>query len=240
MTSTRLPGKPLMPAAGRPMLAHLVDRLRRVPSLDGIVIATTVNATDDPIVAAARAMDVPSFRGSEPDVMARVLGAADSAGADVIVEVTGDCPMSDPSILEQLIRLFRHNACDYANNVEVRSYPAGMDAQVFTTAALRRASELTQDPFMREHVTPYIRRNPQLFSRVTLVAPPELTWPTLPLLLDEKADYEFLRTLYEHFLPAHPAFTCADIMRVLREEHPEWLEINRAVARPALKNLKPL
>ncbi len=240
MTSRRLPGKVLMPAAGEPLLAHLVARLKRAPSIDEIVVATTTNATDDPIAAVADRLGIGCFRGSEDDVMGRVLGAAKSAKADVIVELTGDCPLIDPFVVEQVIRLYRYNPCDYASNVEVRSYPAGMDTQVFPLATLERAAAMTDDPFMREHVTPYIRRNPQLFSRVTLVAAPDLTWPELALTLDEQADYELIKRIFEHFLPARPDFGCGDVIRLLREEHPEWSSLNADVIRPGLRNLPPV
>lgn len=101
MTSSRLPGKVLLPALGKPMLHHLVQRLRAAPSIDAIVLATTVNAADDPLVTFARKESIQVYRGSEEDVMARVIGAAEAGGADVIVEITGDCPIIDPDIVEQ-------------------------------------------------------------------------------------------------------------------------------------------
>ena len=235
MTSRRLPGKVLLPAAGKPMLAHLIERLRRVPSLAEIVVATTTNATDDPVTEVAGAAGAQCFRGSEHDVMSRVLGAAESAGADVIVEITGDCPVIDPMIVEQVIRLYRHNECDYASNVQVRSYPAGMDTQVFAVRTLRKSFEMTDDPWVREHVTPHIRRNPQLFRQLTLVAPPDLEWPRLCLVLDEPADYELLRRVIEYFHPATPDFGCRDVIALLRDIHPEWAQLNQNVVRTAAR-----
>jgi spore coat polysaccharide biosynthesis protein SpsF len=230
MTSSRLPGKVLMPAAGRSMLAHLVGRLKAVPSLDGIVVATTINPMDDAIETAAGELGVGCSRGSEADVMARVIDAARHAGADLVVEITGDCPIIDPGIVEQAIRMFEANQCDYLSNAVVRSYPDGMDVQVFRLSTLERSAAMTTDPLDREHVTLHIRNHPQLFSPIHLVAPPELHWPELGLTLDEAADYELLRKMIEHFEPDRPVFGCLDAIRLLRE-HPEWVEINRAVKR---------
>ena len=104
MTSSRLPGKVLMEAHNKPMLKHLVERLKRVPSINEIVLATTSNSTDDPLVKFAKKENIHFFRGSENNVMGRVIGAAKSINADVIVEITGDCPLVDPEIVEQTIK----------------------------------------------------------------------------------------------------------------------------------------
>jgi spore coat polysaccharide biosynthesis protein SpsF len=230
MTSSRLPGKVLLPAGGKPLLRHLVERLQRVPSLDRIVLATTVNAQDDCLVEFARDAGIGCFRGSEEDVMERVIGAAASAGANVVVEITGDCPIIDPGIVEQTIRMFRHNDCAYASNAHVRSYPDGMDCQVYRLDTLRQSAALTADPLDHEHVTLHIRNHPELFRPVHLVAPPELHWPELGLTLDEPKDYQLLGRIIEHFGEATPFFDCLDVVRLLRAR-PEWVAINAAVQR---------
>lgn len=215
MTSTRLPGKVLMPAAGRPMLEHLVNRLKRVPSIRQIVLATTLNESDQPLVDFARHAGIGCFRGSEDDVMQRVLGAADSVNADVIVEITGDCPLIDPRIVEQVIKMFENNSCDYCSNVGMRCYPDGMDTQVFYTEALRKSASMTQDAQDHEHVSLHMRNHPQIFRAVTLVAPTNLFWPELRLTLDTGHDFNFIRLLIEQFGPADPCFSCSDVIRYL-------------------------
>ena len=156
MTSSRLPGKVLLPAAGRPMLAHLTRRLKTVPSIDEIVLATTTNATDDVLAEFAVQDGIRVFRGSEDDVMGRVVGAAESADADVVVEITGDCPLIDPDLVEQTIRVFKRNEkAVYCANSFISSYPDGMDTQVFTVEALRTSAVMTDDPLDREQ--PIIR-----------------------------------------------------------------------------------
>jgi len=230
MTSTRLPGKVLLPALGRPMLGHLFRRLGAVPALDGIVLATTVNPSDDVLVAFAEERGVACFRGSEADVMSRVIGAAESMSADVVVEVTGDCPIIDPEIVEQIVQTFLVNDADYVGNSHVRTYPAGMDTQVFRLDALRRSAELTQEPLDREHVTLHIRNHPELFRPLHCVAPPAMHWPTLGLTLDEERDYALLRTVIETFGADRPLFGCGDVVSLLRAR-PELVALNAAVVR---------
>jgi len=233
MTSSRLPGKVLLPVRGRPMLTYLVERLRRVPSIQKIVLATTVNRIDDTLEDFARQIGISCFRGSEVDVMQRVIDAADSVQTDIIVEITGDCPIIDPRIVEQTIRIFFHNDCDYATNAHVRSYPDGMDVQVYALETLKRSAALTRDPLDREHVTSYIRQHPELFRQVNLVAPPDLHWPELGLTLDEVQDYELLKTLIEYFGEDHPDFGCREVIGLLRAR-PEWVAINQMVRRKGI------
>ena len=230
MTSSRLPGKVLLPVLGKPMLHHLITRLRAVPSIDAIVIATTTNATDDVLAQFAAVEGVLIYRGSEDDVMGRVIGAGESVGAEVIVEITGDCPMIDPDIVEQTIRLFLHHDAAYVSNTHVRSYPDGMDAQVFRLETLKRSAAMTNHPLDREHVTLHIRNHPDLFPRVQLVAPPSLHWPELGLTLDEPEDYRLLTKLFEALAPANPLFSLYDVLRLL-EKNLDWVAINRAVVR---------
>lgn len=234
MTSSRLPGKVLLPANGRPMLEHLVNRLKMVSLIDEIVLATTINSTDDLLVEFATAQQIRVFRGSEEDVMARVIGAAKAAKADVIIEITGDCPIIDPDVIMQTIQLFKYNTCDYASNVQIRSFPIGMDTQVYKLATLQRSSAMTTHPLDREHVTRHIRLNPDLFTQLHLVATPEQFWPELGLTLDEQPDYELLRRIIEYFGDEKPCFRCREVIRLLREVHPEWISLNNNVKRKGL------
>lgn len=230
LTSSRLPGKVLLPALGQPMLHHLVTRLRAVPSLHDIVLATTVNASDQPLVDFAAREKLRVFRGSEADVMARVIGAAESAQADVIVEITADCPIIDPDIVEQTVRTFLRNDADYVGNSLVRSYPDGMDTQTFKLETLQRSASMTEHPLDREHVSRHICHHPELFRHINLVAPPSLHWPELGLTLDEQADYQLLRRIIETLAPTNPVFGCREVLELLRT-HPDWVDINRAVVR---------
>lgn len=231
MTSIRLPGKPLLYAANASMLEHLIRRLRAVPSIDQIVLATTVNLADEPLVNLAEKLGISAFRGDESDVMQRVIDAAASVNADVVVEITGDCPIIDPEIVEQTIRMFKVHQADYVSNALVRSYPDGMDTQVFRLETLKRSAAMTKSRLDREHVTLHIRNHPELYTYVHLVAPPEIHWPELGLTLDERSDYELLKKIIEHFYSNNnPLFSCLDAVRFLRQ-FPEYAAINKDVVR---------
>jgi spore coat polysaccharide biosynthesis protein SpsF len=200
MTSSRLPGKVLMEITGRPALALMVERLRRVPALDGIVVATTDNVTDDPIAALAARLGIGCFRGSEEDVLARVLGAAEAHGIDVIVETTGDCPLIDPAIVERTIGAYRASGVDYTSNVLRRTYPIGMDTQVFARSVLADVAGRTDDPFDHEHVSVFIYRHPERYSLLNVAAPARQTDPALRLTLDTADDLALLRSLADDAL----------------------------------------
>lgn len=233
MTSSRLPGKVLKEVLGKPMLYYLVERLRIVPSIDEIVLATTINKTDDILIDFAKGEKISYFRGSEEDVMSRVLGAAESAKADIIVEITADCPIIDPVVIDQTIQLYLHNPCDYASNVIVRSYPIGMDTQVFSFETLKKSYAMTEDKLDREHVTRHIRQNPDLFKQVHLVSSYMDYWPELAVTLDEVSDYELIKKIIEYYYEKNPHFSCADIVELIKIEE-TWLEINRNVKRKGL------
>tara|TARA_E500000178_G_C16944301_1_gene718003 strand:- start:769 stop:1419 length:651 start_codon:yes stop_codon:yes gene_type:complete len=212
------------------MLMHLVERLRSVPSIDAIVIATTINVDDNPIAELANAHDIPCFRGSEQDVLGRVVGAGESAQADILVEITGDCPVIDPDLVEQTIQIYLNNSVQYASNSIIRSYPDGMDTQVINFEALKLSASMTNHPLDREHVSRFIWQHPEIFSCINLIAPPSLHWPELGLTLDEENDYKLLVNIIEALAPSNPLFSCHEIISFLRAS-PSLLEINKAVVR---------
>ena len=220
----------MMQALGRPMLAHLTSRLKAVPSIDEIVLATTVNSADDVLVDFAKKDGIKVFRGSEEDVLERVIGAGQSAGADVLVEITGDCPVIDPDLVEQTIQMYFHHKVDYASNSIVSSYPDGMETQVISMAALIDAAARTKDPLDREHVSLYLWQRPQQYRIVHLVAPPSLHWPGLGLTLDEQGDFLLLSKIIEALEPQNRLFSCLDIIRLLKGK-PTWLDMNSNVVR---------
>ena len=230
MTSSRFPGKVLMEACGKPMLQHMIERLQRVPSLDGIVVATTGNDADVPIVNLAQRMGVGFFQGSEYDVLLRVLHSARAYDIDVIVEMTGDCPLIDPVLVEDCIRGYEVAGVDYVSNVLERTYPRGMDTQVFATEVLADVADRTDDPEDHEHVSIFIYSHPEIYSLKNMAGPPELTNPGLGLTLDTPEDLKLIRRIFEILYPDIPAFTLADILAVLKN-NPELTELNAHVRR---------
>lgn len=234
MTSSRLPGKVLKPALGKPIIAHLINRLRRVPSLNDIVLATTVNKTDDPLEKLAGDLGIKCFRGSEDDVMSRVIGAAESAHADIVVEITGDCIFEDPEIIERGIQTFLKVPCDYLSNVLNETFPGGMDIQIFRLETLKKSYAMTTDPLDREHVTRHIRQHPEIFKHADLIASVEDHWPELQLMLDEPRDYELFLKIMDYFSDKIETVRCREIIHLLREVHPEWLKVNSDVYRKGM------
>lgn len=226
LTSTRLPGKVLLPLAGAPMLTRLIERLRRVKQADAIVIATTTNATDDPIAAVCGQLGVPCHRGSEHDVLSRYADAAREHGADVVVRITSDCPLIDPALVDQLISTYREGGCDYVSNMLPPTWPYGMAVEVFTATALLEANaEATQDS-EREHVTPFIYWHPERYRLRNVESPTDLSaqrWT-----VDTPEDYELVRRLFERLYPVNPQFSLADVQKVM-EANPDWRCINQHI-----------
>jgi len=228
--STRLPRKIMLECQGKPMLAHMVERLKRSQELDGIVIATTLHPDDDVIENLAKALGVGCFRGSEDDVLDRVLKAAHAFGADIIVETPSDCPCIDWGILDHVVRCHRERGHDYVSNNLKPSYPGGMDVQVFATKVLEDVARRTDDPVDHEHVSLYIYRHQEIYTVSNVEAPPELHDPQIKFLLDTPDDFKFICATYDALYPANPAFTCADIIELMRRR-PELRTINAGVRR---------
>jgi len=228
MTSSRLPGKVLLPLAGRPSLAHLIHRLRTSRYLNGVVVATAEGAANDPVRAFAKSEEVPVFSGSEDDVLDRTLKAAQSVGAEVIVQVTGDCPLIDPAVVDRTIAAYLGHRPDYACNRLPETYPNGLDTEVFSTALLSQVAALTDDPSDREHVSLYIYEHPQRYTLLNVPAPPEHRWPELRLTLDTWEDYRVIRAIFDALFPANPDFGLTQILDWLRA-HPQWVMVNHDV-----------
>lgn len=164
MASTRLPGKVMMDVAGMPLVAHTLRRLAAAERVDRIVLATSDGALDDPLVVLAEAEGVACHRGSEADVLRRVHDAAAEAGADVVVRITGDCPLLDPGVVDRVVDELLAGGCDYASNVLRRTYPKGLDAEALWRDTLERLERLATSPDSREHVTWFAyQERPDLF-----------------------------------------------------------------------------
>ncbi len=164
MGSTRLPGKVLMDISGRSMLEWVINRTRGARTLDEVVVATSVSPDDDVIATECDTFGVSIFRGSENDVLDRYYKAADAFQADPIVRITSDCPLIDPVIIDGVVAEFTDKAVDYACNTLERGYPRGLNVEVFSRGALKKAWQRAEKPHERVHVTPYIYGNPDRFK----------------------------------------------------------------------------
>lgn len=226
MGSSRLPGKVLMDIHGKPALARLVDRLRACRSLTDIVVATSTDPRDDAIADWAQAYDVAVFRGSEEDVLDRVAKAQAFMNSDIVVEITGDCPLLDPEIIDLGVESFLANSCDILTNARIESYPAGTDVQVYRLAALQDVAARIDDPAVREHVTLYFYENPDLYRCINILAPASLRWPGLRCQLDYAEDLQFIRTVYAELMPQHGPLFGLPVLIDLLKRKPELAEIN--------------
>jgi len=216
MTSTRLPGKVLMDLAGAPMLVRELERLRRAATLDEIVVATTTNATDDPVAEIAAAQGARVFRGDEHDVLGRYLGAAREADAGVVVRITADCPLIDPDVVDRVVRALDREA-DYASNVVERTFPQGLDCEALHRDVLERVGRLATSPAAREHVTWLIyAERAELFVRRDVRDAQDnsdLSWT-----VDRPEELELVRRLYERLDLAERPLTHTEIVERVRAQ----------------------
>ena len=219
MASSRLPGKVLAPVLGRPMLELLIERISRARLLDGIVVATTTNPQDDAVEQLCARLAVGCYRGSEDDVLARVLEAADAFEAGVIVELTADNPLLDPGVIDLVIGRYRHGDCDFAANMLERGFPVGLDTLVFSTELLRRVASITNDPADREHVSLYIYNHPEQFRLCNVAATglPEGA-ARVRLTVDVPEDLDLIRRIYGALYPKRPEFSTSEVLAYVAEE----------------------
>jgi spore coat polysaccharide biosynthesis protein SpsF len=227
MGSSRFPGKVLADVAGQPALTRLARRLRRSRTLDDIVLATTTAPADDALEAWAGSEGVPVYRGSEEDVLRRVVEAQRFMAADLVVEVTGDCTLLDPELIDMGVTTFLENDCDVVTNVRKLTFPMGMDIQVFRLSALAEVERTITDPAVREHVSLYFYENPSLYRILHLFAPHRWHAPDYRFQFDYPEDHRFLTEVYRHLEPdLGDGFGIEEIMDLLRR-HPELADINR-------------
>lgn len=228
MTSTRLPGKVLRQVDGKPLLGYQLERMRRATRLDRIVIATTVNPTDDPIAAFCEAAGCDVVRGPESDVLARHAQAAQRFNAETVVRLTSDCPLIDPAVIDEAVRRFQvAEHCDYLSNMLAPSFPYGYAVEVMTVQALREAAAEALAPEEHEHVTPFIYWRPRRFALQSFTMVPDLSqhrWT-----VDTPEDFELVSRILHRLYPGRPAFTLHDVLELLERE-PEWVKINAHVA----------
>lgn len=216
MGSSRAPGKTMASLAGRPSLWHIVQRLRRMPELDGVVIATTERPEDDAIRALAREAGIPCYSGSVDDVLGRTLEAARSVGARTIVQVTGDCPLVDAGVVAEAVATYVAERADYVSNrLHGYTYPDGYDVEVFGLALLEEVDAATQDPYDREHVTPYVYRHPDRYRLLGVEAAGRRRRPELHLSLDTAQDVALMREIYAAVWRPQRDFTIDDILDLL-------------------------
>ena len=230
--STRLPGKVLREIMGRPMLELMIERVRKAKHIDEIIVATSVNPKDDVLEALAWRMGVKCYRGSEEDVLSRVLEAVKSVAGDHIVELWGDTPLIDPIIIDGAVRYYQDNNFDCVGTD--KGYPWGMSMLIFPTVVLEEVHGITNDPVDRENVSTYINWHPQKYKLSKCPCPSHLHRPEIRLTVDELADFELVKSIFEHFGSGNLFFDTAAIIKFL-DEHPDIKGLNKDVKQKVYK-----
>ena len=226
MSSTRLPNKVMAEISGKPMLWYVVNRTRKSAKVDRVIVATS-NQTDDDVIARFCGEEkIPYYRGSIDDVLDRFYQTAREFGGEVIVRITSDCPLIDPAIIDKVVDEFLENDFDYVSNTVNPTYPDGLDVEVIKRSALDRAWKEARLKSEREHVTPYIFKNPSLFKVGSVQQDEDLS--ALRWTVDEPEDLEFVRAVYDRMESLE--FGMRDVLSII-EKHPEISEINQNLTR---------
>ena len=236
MTSSRLPGKVLMDIEGKPMLSHVIQRAKRIKCVDQVVVATTTNKTDDQVVDLAEKMDAGVFRGSEDDVLVRVLEASRKNNADIIIEITGDMPLIDSTVVDEAYRFFIEGRYDYVSEISMKNsdkwnekmtFPLGFGAEIYRAAILEETAMLTDDPKDHEHVTSYIINHPEKFRLGGLQAEgrfASVRRPDIHLAVNTQGDMDLVREIFKTVYKGNPQFTIFNVIEFLNK-NPGVLEL---------------
>jgi spore coat polysaccharide biosynthesis protein SpsF len=218
MSSSRLPGKVLKPILGLPMLQHQIQRVQAAQQLDMLVVATSSLASDDPVAAMCQQLGVHCFRGALDDVLDRFYQAVRPYQPAHVVRLTGDCPLTDPMVIDRVVEVHQTYGFDYTSNVHPASFPDGLDVEVMTMAALEKAFNEGSTPGDREHVTPFLYHHPSRFRLGNVVFERNLAdWRWT---VDNPADFDWVSSIYETLYPTNKCFSLSDILALL-QQHPD-------------------
>ncbi len=210
MSSSRLPGKVMKPLAGRPMVERQIERLRRSATLSRLIVATSDDPSDDGLASFLKSIDVEVYRGPLADVLGRYVGAIVALGVSgQVVRLTADCPLADAGVIDDCVRLQAELGVDYCSNGRNRTYPRGLDVEVFDAEGLLIAGREASDPYDREHVTPFLYRNPDRFTQGELVQAHDES--ALRWTVDTPEDFDFVARVYAALYPTKPDFTSDDV-----------------------------
>ncbi len=237
-SSTRLPDKVLKELpynSGITCLEQVIRRLKKSKRLNEIIVATTKEKEDNKIINIVKKENVKYFRGSKENVLSRYYFAAKENNIDLIVRITSDCPCIDAAITDLTIDDHINKMADYTTNSLVRTYPHGVDVEVFNFNALEKAHKNATKDYEKEHVTPYISRNPQIFKINIIKAPKELYAPDIRITLDTEEDYALLCAVFDYLYPKNKYFNAYDIVNLFNQK--PWLKlVNKKIIQKKIFN----
>ena len=231
--STRLPGKVLRDVCGKPMLWHMLNRLRVSNKIDNIILAIPNSVQNDRLEDLSKRLELHCFRGNEEDVLDRYYKAAMKFGGDVIVRLTSDCPLIDPKITDRIIQEYLVSDVDYISCGNKGNFPRGLDTEVFSLETLERAYKESKLDYEREHVTPYIYQHPEIFKLKSIEAAGKLRRPDLRLTVDTEQDLKLIREIFKRLYLDDQIFYAEDVIDLL-EKHPELAAINAQIRQKEL------
>ena len=231
--STRLPGKVMMNIINKPILQHICERLRRSLRIDAIVLATTTSKEDDLLVNFAKKAILAYYRGEKRDVLSRYYGAANQFRAEVIIRICADSPLVDPQIIDEVVDKHLRSNSAYTSTGIKRTFPLGINTEVFSYDALERAYNEAKLDYEREHVTPYIYQHPKLFKIQHIEASGNLRRPDLRLTVDTEEDLRLIREIYKRLYRDDQIFYTEKVIELL-EKHPELVAINAHIKQKEL------
>jgi spore coat polysaccharide biosynthesis protein SpsF len=219
MGSSRLPGKTLMDMCGEPLIRRVVDRIKCSKIIDKIVLATTTSSKDDILVDYMNKIGIDVFRGSEDNVLERVVLASEKYHIKNIIELHGDNPFLDPEIIDLTINKYELTNCDYISNTLNNSFPMGLRVQVFPTKLLRDIYNTVDDSAVNEHVSPYFYENPDIFKIENVNAPSQINRPDIRLTVDTEEDFQFVSNIYKEiiFKDLYPNFKTTEVLKIIDE-----------------------
>ena len=222
-SSSRLPGKVLKKIIGKPMILHQIERIFKSKKIDKLIIATSINKDDDPLELLAKEIDIDCYRGNLDNVLDRFYKAAISYHPTHIVRLTGDCPLTDPEVIDQTISFYLKGNFDYVSNSLEATFPDGLDIEIFSFRSLKEAYEEAKLPSQLEHVTPFINRQTERFKVGIYKHSSNLSH--LRWTVDEPEDFQFVTEIYRALYPKTPDFKIEDILNLL-DRNPDLLLIN--------------
>ena len=228
VSSSRLPGKVLKMVSGKPMLLQQIERIQRVPSIEQIIVATSTSQSDDNLVDVLREQNINVFRGSLNNVLDRFYKAASKYNAEHVIRLTGDCPLSDPDIIENVIQQHFELNVDYTSNTLPASFPDGLDVEIFRFECLEKAWKEAILPSEKEHVTSYIRNNVEKFTHSNVKSSQDLS--SMRWTVDEPEDFEFIEKVYQKLYSKNTVFNMSDVLAYL-QNHPNLTKINKHIQR---------
>lgn len=215
MSSSRLPGKVMLELNGEPTILRIIDRLKKARTVDEIVVATSLDESDDPLFELLCNKKIECFRGDLDDVLSRFIGVLTNSDAEVVIRITADCPLVMPKLIDQMVQDFISSEFDYLSNTITPTFPDGLDVEIFTKQALLKLSSMSLSSQEREHVTLGIRNRPEQFSTKNFRSTTDLSG--LRWTVDYEEDFVFIRGVYSHFEKRESDFGYTEVLHLLEK-----------------------